>query len=492
MSFGITSTGFKLKRFDDIEQETRDAFINEFGPQINLDGRSPLGQIKGVMDERLYLLWEALQSVYDSQYPASAEGVTLDNVASITGTTRLSATKSFVTARIFGDLGTEIPGGFIASVTGNPIAKFVSTTTSEIGPGINEVQDINFSAVPTSGAFYLRFDGEDTTIINFDDIAVDVQTALNSLSNLSGVTVSGDFTNGFTVTFAGDNGEMGQDMIDVFSNTLDATGAVSVTITETTRGYLPHVDILMNAQAAGATQAPGSSLTVIETPIGGVNSITNLLDATVGNDLETDAALKIRRLTNLQRVGSATLGGIKNAVRNVTDVIQVSARENTTSETVDLMPAKSFEIFALGGADESIAAAVFSSKPAGVEDYGTVSTVIQDSEGVNQTVKFSRPTEINVHIIVNITKNTDATDGPVYPDTGDDDIKNKIIDFTGGFLIGQDVIVNQLFTPINEVSGVFGVEVLVGDSASPTESDNLSVSSTEIAVFDTARVTVNS
>lgn len=492
MSFGITSTGFKLKRLDDIEQETTDSLINEFGAQINLSGSSPLGQIKGIYDERISILWEALQAVYDSQYPATAEGVTLDNVVSITGTSRLPATKSTVTARITGDLGTSISIGFTASVTGNSDAKFTNTEAGVVGAGIDEVQDIDFSAVPTSGSFSLRFDGQDTGTINWDDNNTDVQTALNGLSNLSGVVVIGDFTLGFTVTFSSDDGEQDQPLLEVFNNTLDAGGAVTTTVLETTKGYLPFVDLQMAANVSGSVQAPAGSLTVIETPLGGITSVTNLLDAEVGRDLESDSDLKQRRIENLQRIGSATLGGIKNNVLDVEDVVQVGARENVTNAIVAPLPAKSFEVFALGGDEQLIANAIFEAKPAGIETYGTTTKQVIDSEGVSHDISFSRPTEIDIYMIVNITANADPVEGPLYPATGDDDVEQAILDFTEDFLIGQDVIVNQLYTPINTVAGVFGIEILIGTAPTPTLSDNISIAATEIAKFDSTRITVNS
>jgi hypothetical protein len=62
--------------------------------------------------------------------------------------------------------------------------------------GTNEVQKITFGDVPDEGTFKLTVtDGEnteETAAINFDDVAADVQTALNDLQYLEGVTVSGN------------------------------------------------------------------------------------------------------------------------------------------------------------------------------------------------------------------------------------------------------------------------------------------------------------
>ncbi|NQY74326.1 MAG: hypothetical protein HRT90_06135, partial [Candidatus Margulisbacteria bacterium] len=88
MAFGITKQGFKLKRLSDIQSETKEAFRATFGKEINLDSESFLGQIKGILDERESIIWELAQLVYNSQYPLTSNGVSLDHISSITGVTR--------------------------------------------------------------------------------------------------------------------------------------------------------------------------------------------------------------------------------------------------------------------------------------------------------------------------------------------------------------------------------------------------------------------
>ena len=69
MTFGITTTGLNTKTLSDIILETEAEFKTSFGDAINLEGNSPLGQIKGVLDERISLLWELSEAIYNSQYP---------------------------------------------------------------------------------------------------------------------------------------------------------------------------------------------------------------------------------------------------------------------------------------------------------------------------------------------------------------------------------------------------------------------------------------
>ena len=100
MSYGITDNGLIVKRLADIKEEIETSLKAELGSGINLDARSPLGQLVGIFAAAVATQWELDEQVYNSQYPDTAEGVSLDNVASITNITRLASTKSTVTARV--------------------------------------------------------------------------------------------------------------------------------------------------------------------------------------------------------------------------------------------------------------------------------------------------------------------------------------------------------------------------------------------------------
>lgn len=63
-------------------------------------------------------------------------------------------------------------------------------------------QKIVFSAVPDAGTFTITWGGNTTAAIQHSASALDVQTALRLLDGLTNVVVSGDFTNGFLVTYA--------------------------------------------------------------------------------------------------------------------------------------------------------------------------------------------------------------------------------------------------------------------------------------------------
>jgi hypothetical protein len=107
-------------------------------------------------------------------------------------------------------------------------------------PGTSEVQTVTITGAPTGGTFTLTFTGEETDTIAFNAAATTVQTALNALPNLDGVTVSGGAGGPYTVTFPASMGNVDQ-------MTGDGTGltggtAPAVAVATTTPGVAPSVE----------------------------------------------------------------------------------------------------------------------------------------------------------------------------------------------------------------------------------------------------------
>lgn len=489
MAFGLTDDGLVIKRFSDIKSEIEIVLRDTFGNGINLLPTELVGQFVSIISEREALIWEKLQDVYDSFSPANSSGVSLDNAVSITGIQRLEATKGTGTVTAYGTLSTVIAAGSIVSVDGNADARFVTLEDATIGAGTNEVQDIDFDAVPDSGSWTLVFDGDETSSLNYNANASTIQSALNSLSGLSDVTVLGDYSSGFTVTFAGADGSVDQPMLQIGTNTLESSSVeVSVSFTETVKGILPNVDINIEAESAGLIPAYAGTLTVIETPIAGWDSVSNDSDITAGTNVETDAELRLRRLQTLATPGTTTPDAIRAKILAIDEVDACKVFENTNN-FVDAQgrPPHSFEAVVLGGDNQEIVNTIWSNKPIGISPYGSSSGTAVDNAGTNHTVYFSRPTEIDIYVIVNLTINSD------YPSGGDDAVKEAIVEYAlNNFGIGDDVITVRFFTPLNEIDGVTDIEILIGTSISPTTDNNILIAENEISNFDTANITVNS
>lgn len=612
MAFGITPEGFKAKRIEDIIAEINEILRATFGAGVDLDPESPFGQLNAIFAERESLLWELSEQLYNSQYPATAEGITLDNVASITGITRRQATKSTVILKAFGNEATIIPQGSIVSVINNPDNRFITDEQGTILAGINAIQSYSFATQATEGNYTLVFDSEVTAAIAYNAVAGDVESALEALANITDVIVTGDQVAGFTIEFTGLDGEKVQPLLAIGTNSMAAkesvsittradvsgdldrryfvlgdnsgtigvwyqvesasaappgalgqdrqilidsvlrnetadgvasktasalladgawdnfstlanlitfdvlnaaaitdpedgiagsetgftlavtnqgadVGGVAISIVENQSGELPNVEINASAEEAGAIAAPAGSLTVIETPVAGWDSVVNEADATVGNDTETDTELKIRREEEIAVAGRATPDAVRARVLEVEGVTAAVMFEND-SDVTDLsgIPPHAFRMTVQGGVDQDIWDALFDSKAAGIRTDGSQVGTVVDSQGFNQTVRFERPTEVDIWVEIDL-----EVDVNLWPDDGVEESEAAVLAYGNALNIGEDVIVYpDLICSLDAVPGITNVIPRVGTSASPTEDDNIAIAPTEIAKFDSSRITV--
>ena len=486
---GLTDTGFQRLTLDEIKIEIENSLRSKLGKGINLIAPSVLATLVGIQAERESLLWELAEDVYNSQYPDTAFGTSLDNVASLLGVTRLDATKTTISLQLlFGVLGTLIPAGTIISLQGNSTAKFITDADVTLIAGVDEVQTLTFSATPDGGSFKLKYLDQETTTLTFAATAGNIQTALNGLADLSGVTVSGTFGAGFVITFAGNDGKQDQPLLLITSNTLvNGVTPVVPTMTETVTG-VPQGSVSMTAIDAGQTSAPRGSATVIETLIAGLNRTINTVDGLVGRNIETDNQLRTRRANSLQIAGAGTVDAIRSRLAALEGVIAALVFENTALvDDIDGRPPKCFEAVVQGGEDQEITQTVWDTKPAGILTYGSTSGVAVDDLGNNHVVNWSRPTEVPIYIDITITKDFD------YPADGDTQVENALIAFINALGIGEDVIVYpHLICALDAIAGITDIEIAIGIAPSPTLDNNIIIAADEIARTDSTKIAVTS
>jgi uncharacterized phage protein gp47/JayE len=233
-------------------------------------------------------------------------------------------------------------------------------------------------------------------------------------------------------------------------------------------GAPANVSVIFEALTTGPIAAPAGYLTAIVTPSAGWNSITNVASATLGETVETDAALRLRRVVELAGAGSGTLASIRAAVSRVTDVLSVTAYENTSSIVVDGRPGKSFEIVVydvLGAAsDAEIAQAIYDHKPAGIESYGVADAgAATADDGTVVTVDFTRATSLRTYVDAVIVLEPGA-DGP-----GVIALAQAAVEARGAaYAVGETAYASQLICALQDVVGARAVTSLtVGTIATP-------------------------
>lgn len=475
-AYGISTEGFRKKRLIDIKTEVENSLKTLLGNNINLLSTSVLSNLIGVFAERESLLWELSEQVYFSQYKNSAEGVNLDNVLQLLGVTRLTQTKTLQkNQHLFGDVATMVPSGTKFSVVGSPTSVFETLNDVTLIAGVDEVQTLTVAAPPTVGTFRLQYQDQITAPLAYNCLAADIQTALNNLSKLVGVTVVGTWAGGFTITFAGNAGKINHSLLTVSVTTLDQ----AITLLQTVAG-VPQGTVDAQCTTFGAVVAPAFSLSNIDTPVVGLARTNNIEDAVVGRATETDNEARIRSEISQQARGASTVEAIRAKLLEVSGVTQAIVFQNESLLVNNVgLPAKSFRCYVQGGSNADIFASIWASKPAGIKPDGTVAGTIIDSQGLTQNIAFERPVVKPIYINVRITR-----DVALFPSNGSTLVRTALNSFINALQIGADVIVYpQLIASLNSIVGVLDIEIGIAFTAAPAlgTDANLVIAINEIA-----------
>jgi uncharacterized phage protein gp47/JayE len=455
MPFGVTADGFSAKTREIIQNELESALQSAYGASIDLNPARPLGQLVGIWADQLALLWELAEASYNTFNPDAATGEALINLAALTGTLAQQATHSTVTLTLTGDDATTVPAGSQAAVDGT---------------------DKNFETLA------------DATIAILDAWASGtLYSAGQRVSNDSPIRAYQCITTG---TSAGSGGPTGTDD-DITDNTAhwtylgDGEGAVDA-----------------NAQSVDTGPIAATSRTIIDitTPVAGWTGVINLLDATPGENADTDATLRERRENELSFGANAALEAIRVALLQLTGVTNVTMFENTSNVTDgDGMPPKSIEALVRGGADQDIWDTLFGvlhsdgtvagAHAGGIETHGTESGTVTDSEGYDHTIKFTRPDEIEIWVEFDVTVDPDT-----FPTDGEAQIKAAIVAYGDALNTGVNVRASAVAAQCFKVIGVLAVPSsgwLVDDVNPPVANTDIVIAPRELATFDTSRITLN-
>ena len=116
--FGVTPEGFRLKTVQDILEdiETAQRQAPTLGPDLDQQLDSVVGQLNNIFGDKLAEAHEVLQAIYSALNPANAEGVSLENLAFLTGVIKIPAASSSAAVFLNLDAGASLAGGEIVSI----------------------------------------------------------------------------------------------------------------------------------------------------------------------------------------------------------------------------------------------------------------------------------------------------------------------------------------------------------------------------------------
>ena len=404
-TYGLTATGFLPKTLEIIRDEINEALRFFFGPSLDLEN-GILARLVGILAERYAELWELGEAVNSSQDPDKATQAALGALCLLTGTFRIEAAYSTVILTLTGSPSTVVSAANRAS-TSTTSAKFITTASATI---------VAAAAWTISTAYALGARRTNASRV------YQCITAGTSAGSGGPTTTAADITDG-TVHWR----YLGE-----------GTGVV---------------DVAGQSAIKGPIVGTSGDIKVIDTPVGGWQSVINVLDAVPGYDTQADESLRLSREEELSQAGTSTADAIRAALLAIEGVTSATVFVNDTDLTdADGMPPHSVEAMVLGGDDAAIGEILLDQVAAGVQTIGGVTTNPTDSEGVAHVVKFSRPTQLLIYADVFLIK-----DPGTYPSDGDAQVEAAIVAFGGVQKCGKNAAASSIGAQAFKVTGVLEV-----------------------------------
>lgn len=447
-TFGLTDAGFVPKTLNDIQESVSSNMKAIVGASIDISPRSVWGQIIGVFAGELAEVWEGGEELYSALDPDAAAGAALVSLAGITGTIPLGAESSTVTETLVGTTATVVPEGTIVSVTGRTDSRFLT------------LADATIAAVSAWAG---------TTAYSIDD-------RRKNTGKVYRCTQAG--------TSAGSGGPTG-------TGSIISDGTVVWAYLGTGDGA---IEVPCASEKLDAITAPAGTLTRIDSPVVGLNTAVNLLDADLGRPSETDPELRARREIELRADGNAALDSVLARVSKVNGVASVAVFENDTEATDgDGVPPHSIEVVVdldagpPADVEDQIRAAIFTAVAGGIRPYGHVTGTVVDGSGNSQEVDFSYLTEVPAFIRLDLEVTSQ------YPTNGDAQVLEQLLAFEADRLVGgYDLVAQQVAAIAFNVTGVFNVSNVQVGLSSPAAGTRVSVTTRQLVTLDSSRIVIAS
>lgn len=424
-TYGVTDSGFVLKRFNTVLAEMKDDIRSNF-PEAILSDETIGGQFASLSADRIADLWEALEAVFNAAYPHTASNVSLNNVLALNNMERLAATKTILpSVEITGVATTIIPANFKAS--SSLVADLVFQVSSA-------------SVIPASGKLYIDFfctaTGPKVLEIGQLDTIDTPTTDVTAITNGNATEVGRNVETDVEFRVRRDN---------EIANALGGSekgiyNAISKLNEDETERLITYINIISNRTASvdAAGRLPKSfelvvsdeaSYTTIATPGGGPTGL--IATATVLHVLSTD-------VTDVVSIGD-TISIIPDST-NVREKATVINIEFTTFTIITLNAPLSLStdlctIETVSGKDAEIAQALFDSATAGVDMNGLNQINVTDNQGKAHVVSFNHPIEVPIYLKLQLIVTSSLTTEEQL------DLKEKIVTWGQTLGIAQTVVV---------------------------------------------------
>lgn len=452
MAYGVTSTGFKAKRYEEIFDDIKTRFKTDLGIDLDRNPDMIAKVISNIITLPIAQSWsntQTLQSMFDVD---KAEGVWLDNLASFYGITR--------------SLGSYARGRESITVSAPLIILPEETFTSTGGANFVNEEAININLTVATEVL-LSADianpslTTSTILVNgnsYSESGTNPSTAgLTTIADM----INTDITSGMFAEVVEENGKV---MFSLKTSPPFSKHSVQATpdlVVEeiTSHGEIRSVSLGDISYAENTVTTAPSYASII--------SATNLEPINGGAGEETDAELRLR-IKSTRNTGKATVASIRAALLAVENVSTVSVLENDTEvrDNVNSIPPKAFKCIVKGGETANIAKAIWDTKPAGISSSGDEEIIIRDENNQDQVVYFSRVADKYIHVNVRYSLYSEEE----APANVGEAIAAQVLQFGESLGVGVDVIQGRIGAAIYQnITGLERVIVRIGTTQAPDD-----------------------
>lgn len=203
-------------------------------------------------------------------------------------------------------------------------------------------------------------------------------------------------------------------------------------------------DVTATAGVVGDIRAEAGTVIYIDTPTPGWFSVNNLVPATIGAPVESDALLRQRQAVSTSLPAINPASSILAAVLAVPGVERARLYENSTDQADSLgVPAHSIAVVVEGGDTVDIANAIADHKAPGTGVYGPVQVIVNDLKGVPNTINYFVLDEKQIYFKITIQPLRGYVSSTAILVIG------SVIQYINSSRIGDPVYHNKLFAPAN-------------------------------------------
>lgn len=464
--YGVTPQGFVRMRLPEILNGMYDRLESKLGRPVSRNANSMIGVLLGVVAYESDKQWQLAEADYYARSPISADEGSIDNTLAYTNVMRRPAEHTYLYLVCYGKNNMLLPA--------NCQARSMDGERYNID-GMNAITLDNCVSVTMVAEFAA---GRRYTIVIDNKLRVDYTAKEHDTQSRIYSELIKQIKNGWRAEVRDNKLVLERD---------DRRYGGTVSPSDTLEIEQVGSPIRFIAENAGPIEPKLGTVSMINTNYDGWYAVKNESPAYVGRNTETTDEVRQRYASAVFRKSMTMKESIKAAILELTDVKNCTVYENRSDVVVDDMKPHSVEVIVHGGDDREIATTIINRLSAGIDTNGNVEIVVTDSEGTEETVKFNRPKEIPIYIMVKIHEYKEE----MLPGDLVNIVKSTLVDAGGNLGMGKDVIAQRFLGSIyRNTQGIGYIELTISKDGRVYTDKSIPIDRGEISTYSAENITV--